>query len=148
MRVGLSSRRPEARPAAQRRRAAAALAAARPSAERCCPVTPCLLASLPLSTPRRANSAVDMRQLTASLVDAREGTGEVRAILLRAAFKPRLPGAPARVPGRSASHLVCCKQAGLLESNSTKTLVEPLCQPTHTRTGVPLLTPSAPIFLP
>ncbi|KAL4429625.1 hypothetical protein ABPG77_008674 [Micractinium sp. CCAP 211/92] len=40
----------------------------------------------------RAGSAVDMRQLTASLLDAREGTGEVRACLLRAAFKPRLPG--------------------------------------------------------
>jgi hypothetical protein len=33
-----------------------------------------------------------MRQLTSALVEAREGTGEVRAILLRAAFKPRLPG--------------------------------------------------------
>ena len=40
----------------------------------------------------RSNSAVDMRQLTNALVDAREGTGEVRTILLRAAFKPRLPG--------------------------------------------------------
>ncbi|KAL4458358.1 hypothetical protein ABPG75_013223 [Micractinium tetrahymenae] len=45
--------------------------------------------ALPLS---RAGSAVDMRQLTASLLEAREGTGEVRACLLRAAFKPRLPG--------------------------------------------------------
>ena len=34
-----------------------------------------------------------MRQLTSALLDAREGTGEVRAILLRAAFRPRLPGA-------------------------------------------------------
>lgn len=33
-----------------------------------------------------------MRQLTSALLDAREGTGEVRATLLRAAFKPRLPG--------------------------------------------------------
>ena len=33
-----------------------------------------------------------MRQLTASLLDAREGSGEVRGALLRAAFKPRLPG--------------------------------------------------------
>ncbi|KAI7840212.1 hypothetical protein COHA_005994 [Chlorella ohadii] len=40
----------------------------------------------------RANSAVDMRQLTSALLDAREGTGEVRAVLLRAAFRPRLPG--------------------------------------------------------
>lgn len=43
----------------------------------------------------RANSAVDMRQLTSALLDAREGTGEVRAVLLRAAFRPRLPGAGA-----------------------------------------------------
>lgn len=40
----------------------------------------------------RANSAVDMRQLSVALADAREGTGEVREILLRAGFKPRLPG--------------------------------------------------------
>jgi hypothetical protein len=33
-----------------------------------------------------------MRQLTNALMEAREGTGEVRATLLRAAFKPRLPG--------------------------------------------------------
>lgn len=38
------------------------------------------------------NSAVDMRQLTTALVDAREGTGEVRAALLSASFRPRLPG--------------------------------------------------------
>ena len=44
------------------------------------------------ASPAAASSAVDMRQLTTSLVEAREGTGEVRAILLRAAFKPRLPG--------------------------------------------------------
>ena len=44
------------------------------------------------SSSRSAGSAVDMRQLTASLLEAREGTGEVRACLLRAAFKPRLPG--------------------------------------------------------
>lgn len=50
-----------------------------------------LTKSLP-SNNRRSNSAVDMRQLTNALVEAREGTGEVRAILLRAAFKPRLPG--------------------------------------------------------
>ena len=49
---------------------------------------------LPLSA--RANSAVDMRQLTSALLDAREGTGEVRAVLLRAAFKPRLPGGVGR----------------------------------------------------
>ena len=33
-----------------------------------------------------------MRQLTAALGAAREGTGEVRAALTRAAFRPRLPG--------------------------------------------------------
>ena len=33
-----------------------------------------------------------MKQLTAALLEAREGTGEVRSILLAAAFKPRLPG--------------------------------------------------------
>lgn len=40
----------------------------------------------------RSNSAVDMRQLTNALVEAREGTGEVRSVLLSAAFRPRLPG--------------------------------------------------------
>lgn len=33
-----------------------------------------------------------MRQLTAALGAAREGTGEVRAALTLAAFRPRLPG--------------------------------------------------------
>lgn len=33
-----------------------------------------------------------MRQLTNALVEAREGTGEVRSVLLSAAFRPRLPG--------------------------------------------------------
>lgn len=41
---------------------------------------------------RRANSAVDMRQLTRALVEAREGSGQVRDALLSAAFRPRLPG--------------------------------------------------------
>ena len=36
---------------------------------------------------------MDMRQLTQALAEAQEGTGEVRAVLLHAAFKPRLPGA-------------------------------------------------------
>jgi hypothetical protein len=40
----------------------------------------------------RANSALDMRQLSIALTDAREGTGEVRSILLKAGFRPRLPG--------------------------------------------------------
>ncbi|GAB4822151.1 hypothetical protein N2152v2_009197 [Parachlorella kessleri] len=40
----------------------------------------------------RLNSVLDMRQLSVALGEAREGTGEVRSILLRAAFKPRLPG--------------------------------------------------------
>lgn len=40
----------------------------------------------------RANSAVDMRQLTNALMSAREGTGEVRTALVSAAFRPRLPG--------------------------------------------------------
>jgi hypothetical protein len=33
-----------------------------------------------------------MRQLTNALIEAREGTGEVRSVLLQASFKPRLPG--------------------------------------------------------
>ena len=33
-----------------------------------------------------------MRQLTRALVEAREGTGQVREILLTASFRPRLPG--------------------------------------------------------
>lgn len=35
---------------------------------------------------------MDMRQLSNALVEAREGTGEVRSILLKASFRPRLPG--------------------------------------------------------
>lgn len=35
---------------------------------------------------------MDMRQLTNALGAAREGCGEVRAVLLQAAFRPRLPG--------------------------------------------------------
>ncbi|KFM24632.1 Pentatricopeptide repeat-containing protein, mitochondrial [Auxenochlorella protothecoides] len=41
---------------------------------------------------QRPLTAVDMRQLSQALIDAREGTGEVRSVLLRASFKPRLPG--------------------------------------------------------
>lgn len=33
-----------------------------------------------------------MRALTAALIEAREGTGEVKNVLLKASFKPRLPG--------------------------------------------------------
>lgn len=40
----------------------------------------------------RTSSAIDMRQLSNALLTAREGTGEVRAILLQASFRPRLPG--------------------------------------------------------
>ena len=77
------ARRPPLASACQRRR-------------RCLPHTPALLRHAPLlsstPTPRRAGSAADMRQLTASLMDAREGTGEVRSVLLHASFRPRLPG--------------------------------------------------------
>jgi len=46
----------------------------------------------PLPRLCRTNSAVDMKQLTDALSKAREGTGEVRSTLLKAAFRPRLPG--------------------------------------------------------
>lgn len=47
---------------------------------------------------------MDMRQLSNALVEAREGTGEVRSILLKASFRPRLPG------GRGGA--AACRQAG------------------------------------
>lgn len=40
----------------------------------------------------RSGSVCDMRQLTSALMEAREGTGEVRTVLLQAGFRPRLPG--------------------------------------------------------
>jgi hypothetical protein len=42
-----------------------------------------------------------MRQLSNALLTAREGTGEVRAILLQASFRPRLPGEARARQGRA-----------------------------------------------
>ncbi len=51
-----------------------------------------------------------MRQLTNALVEAREGMGDVRSVLLRAAFKPRLPGEMTRT-GETCG---CCSPVTLL----------------------------------
>ncbi|KAG7669994.1 hypothetical protein Ndes2526B_g06369 [Nannochloris sp. 'desiccata'] len=45
-----------------------------------------------LSLNRSNSSALDMRQLTRALSEAREGSGQVRDALLSASFRPRLPG--------------------------------------------------------
>lgn len=104
-------------------RGGAAVAAVPPQARRAGRPAKCQACSLPcLSSLRtypalRTGSAVDMRQLTASLLEAREGTGEVRACLLRAAFKPRLPGKSAGM-GLNEPVFLCASMAKLFKAIS------------------------------